>query len=78
MLGHELGEWVRVGEAGGCMSAMLDVASARLQREWDQSLARRLSWLEPAMLTLVGVFVLVVALALILPVIGMTKSLGVG
>ena len=78
MLGHELGEWVRVGEAGGCMSAMLDVASARLQREWDRSLTRRLALLEPAMLTLVGVFVLVVALALILPVIGMTKSLGVG
>ena len=60
------------------MSAMLNVASARLQREWDRSLTRRLALLEPAMLTLVGVFVLVVALALILPVIGMTKSLGVG
>lgn len=78
MLGHELGEWVRVGEAGGCMAAMLDVAAARLQREWDNALSRRLALLEPVMLTVVGVYVLVVALALILPMIGMTKGLGLG
>lgn len=78
MFGHELAEWVRVGEAGGCMASMLDVASERLQRDWDRALTRRLALLEPAILTLVGVFVLVMALALILPVVGMTKSLGIG
>ncbi len=78
MFGNELAEWVRVGEAGGCISAMLDVASERLKRDWDRALTRRLALLEPAILTLVGVFVLVMALALILPVVGMTKSLGVG
>ncbi len=78
MFGRELAEWVRVGEAGGCISSMLDVASERLQRDWDRALTRRLALLEPAILTLVGVFVLVMALALILPVVGMTKSLGVG
>lgn len=78
MFGRELAEWVRVGEAGGCISSMLDVASERLQRDWDRALTRRLALLEPAILTLVGIFVLVMALALILPVVGMTKSLGVG
>ncbi len=78
MFGRELSEWVRVGEAGGCISSMLDVASARLQRDWDRALTRRLALLEPAILTVVGIFVLVMALALILPVIGMTRSLGAG
>lgn len=77
-VGRELGEWVRVGEAGGCLGPMLDVAAGRMQREWERTLARRLALLEPAILALVGLFVLVLALALILPVMGMTRSLGGG
>ena len=77
-IGRELGDWVRVGEAGGCLGPMLDVAAGRLQREWDRALSRRLALLEPAILAGVGLFVLVLALALILPVLGMTRSLGAG
>lgn len=75
-IGRELGDWVRVGEAGGCLGPMLDVAAGRLRREWDRALSRRLALLEPAILAAVGLFVLVLALALILPVLGMTRSLG--
>ncbi len=78
VMGAELAEWIRVGEAGGCLPAMLDAAAARLRREWERALARRLALLEPALLAGVGLFVLVLALALILPVVGMTRALGMG
>lgn len=74
VFGRELGEWVRVGEAGGCLGAMLDVAAERMQRTWNNSLSRSLALLEPSLLAAVGLFVLVLALALLLPVIGMTRT----
>ncbi|MGI5869210.1 MAG: type II secretion system F family protein [Kiritimatiellia bacterium] len=77
-IGREIGDWVRVGEAGGCLEAMLDAAAGRLQREWDRALTRRLALLEPAILAAVGLFVLVLALALILPVVGMARAIGAG
>jgi general secretion pathway protein F len=78
MFGAGLSEWVRVGEAGGCLAAMLDVAAAKMQRTWDRALSRLLILLEPAMLAAVGLFVMALALALILPVIGMTRAIGAG
>lgn len=78
LIGGELAEWIRVGEAGGCISPMLDAAAARLRREWERALAHRLALLEPVLLATVGVFILVMSLALILPVVGMTRALGIG
>ena len=75
IFGSELGEWVRVGEAGGCLGTMLDVAAERMQRAWNRSLSRTMSLLEPTLLAAVGLFVMVLALALLLPVIGMTRTL---
>lgn len=77
-IGRELGEWVKVGEAGGCVTAMLDVAAGRFGRQWDRTLTRRLAMLEPLMLCAVGLFVLLVALAMILPIVSMTKNIGLG
>lgn len=75
-IGHDLGDWVRVGEAGGCLAAMLDVAAQRLERTWERTLNRRLALLEPTLLASVGAFVLILALALILPILSMTQTLG--
>jgi general secretion pathway protein F len=63
-----LGEWVRVGEAGGCLEDMLDVAAQRAQAQWERSVTRVLSLFEPVVLVVVGAFVLAVALAVLMPI----------
>ena len=67
-----LAEWTRVGEAGGCLDAMLDVAAARSGAAWDRFCERALALFGPVVLVAVGVFVLLVALAVLLPVTAMS------
>ena len=67
-----LAEWARVGEAGGCLDAMLDVAAARAGNAWKRFSERALSLFGPAVLVAVGAFVLAVALAVLLPVTSLT------
>ena len=69
-----LAEWTRVGEAGGCLDAMLDVAAARSGAAWNRACERAMALFGPAVLVAVGVFVLIVALAVLLPVTSMTLS----
>ena len=71
-----IAEWTRVGEAGGCLDEMLDVASARAGAAWDRFCERAMALFGPAVLVVVGAFVLVVALAVLLPVTSMTAGLG--
>jgi len=75
VVGPELHEWVRAGEAGGCLPRMLGVACERLRRQWRIELERKLALLEPVILLLVGLFVLLTALAMILPVVGISQSI---
>ncbi len=70
-----LAEWIRVGEAGGCLDRMLETAARREQAEWERSTARLLTLFEPAVLVAVGLFVLAVALAVLLPVTAMTRGI---
>lgn len=67
-----LAEWARVGEAGGCLDAMLEVAAARAGSAWDRFSERTLALFGPVVLVAVGAFVLVVALAVLLPVTSLT------
>jgi len=75
VVGPELHEWVRAGEAGGCLPRMLGVACERLRRQWRLELDRKMALLEPVILLLVGIFVLLTALAMILPVVGISQSI---
>jgi type II secretory pathway component PulF len=75
-LAPHLVEWLRVGEAGGCLDAMLDVPALRAQAAWDRSVARVLALFEPVVLVCVGAFVLAVALAILLPVTALTRGIG--
>lgn len=77
-LGEELAQWIRVGEAGGCLPEMLYAASRRLDAAASRILATRLSLLGPALLALVGAFVLALSLALLLPVVQLSTSAGLG
>ncbi len=75
-LGVELAQWIRVGEAGGCLPAMLSVASSRLDARASRTLSARIALLEPSLLAAVGLFTLALALALLLPVLNLTKLAG--
>jgi len=71
-----LTEWMRVGEAGGCLDAMLLVAAQRAQSGWEKAMSRLLTLFEPLVLVCVGLFVLAVALAVLLPVTSLTRAIG--
>ena len=68
-VGPALAQWVRVGEAGGCLPQMLAVAAGRLRARWERLLSGRLALLGPVLLALVGLFVFVLALGLLLPML---------
>ena len=75
-LAGALREWVRVGEAAGCMEAMLTVAAERAETVWNRACERAFALIGPVILVCVGVFVLAVALAVLLPVTLMTLQVG--
>lgn len=70
-----LAGWVQVGETGGSLDRMIENAGKRFQQQWDRYLARRLTFLEPALIILIGGFVLLVVLAILLPIVALNQSL---
>jgi len=70
-----LSGWVQVGEASGALARMLDSAADRLQQQWERFLTRRMNMLEPALILMIGVFVLLVVLAVLLPILTLNQHL---
>jgi type II secretory pathway component PulF len=54
---------------------MLAGAAARYRQQWERWVRRFLALLEPALLLVVGLFVLLVALAVLMPVLSMNSQL---
>ena len=73
-VGSSIAQWVRVGEAGGCLPQMLSVAADRLRARWERTLSTRLALLGPVLLALVGLFVLALALGLLLPMLSVAGA----
>lgn len=67
--------WVEAGEASGDLSGMLESAAHRYQLQWDRLVNRFLALLEPALVIVIGVFVLLVALAILMPLLAMNQQL---
>jgi len=67
--------WVEVGEASGSLADLLDRAAARCQAQWERYLSRSLALLEPALLLIVGGFVLLIVLSVLLPVFSLSTSI---
>lgn len=67
--------WVQVGEASGALARMLDSAADRLQQQWERFLTRRMNMLEPMLILIIGVFVLLVVLAVLLPILTLNQHL---
>ncbi len=70
-----LGGWIEAGEASGTLSELMDRAGRRLEQQWSQHLTRALNALEPALILIVGAFVLVIALAVLLPILSLNQTL---
>ncbi len=76
ILGEELPGWAMAGEASGGLSELMEHAARGQQRAWERGLRRALALLEPIMIVGVGVLILVVALAVLLPMLRMNRGLG--
>ena len=67
--------WVRVGEAGGGMARLLSSAAQRYGLQWRRFLKLHLSFLEPLIILLIGGFVLLITLAVLLPILNISKGM---
>ncbi len=70
-----LAAWVQAGEAGGNLKGLLDNAAQRFQQSWDRLASRGMMLLEIGMTLVVGLFVTLIALAVLLPVLQMNKGI---
>ena len=70
-----LAAWVQAGEAGGNLTGLLDNAAQRFQQSWDRLASRGVVLLEIGMTLAVGLFVALIALAVLLPILQMNKGL---
>lgn len=75
-VGPILAPWVAVGEKAGGLPAMLGRAAARAGEEFDRMLRRAMGLLEPALIGAVGLVVLLVALAVVRPMLELTTTGG--
>lgn len=75
-LSVSLPAWIQAGEASGALQKLLDTAGDAFQNRWSRFVARTLSWLEPLLILLIGIFVLLVTLSVLLPILSMNKLLG--
>jgi general secretion pathway protein F len=74
-LGPALAGWIRIGEAGGGLPGLLDAAADRLAAQWERRVGLCLSLLEPALILAIGAFVMLVTLAVLLPIFGLSRGL---
>ncbi len=70
-----LAAWVQAGEAGGNLTGLLDNAAQRFQQSWDRLATRGVLVLEIGMTLVVGLFVTLIALAVLLPILQMNKGI---
>ena len=70
--------WVQAGEASGSLAALLEHASLRFQRQWERAMNRLVALVEPTLIIVVGVFVLLVMLAILLPVMQFRDAMAGG
>ncbi len=73
-LSTSLPGWIQAGEASGKLAELLENAGTRFQQQWDRLVSRTLTILEPALILVVGGFVLVVALSILLPILSLNQT----
>lgn len=74
VLGPSLGSWVKAGEASGDLPGMFNHAAGRYQQQWHAFVQRAVNMIEPALIVVVAVFVLIIALAILLPIMSINQQ----
>lgn len=72
----EVVQMLRVGEKSASLGKVADKISDQYQREIDNSLKKMSSVFEPVMILIVGVFVALLALAIMAPIFNLTTAVG--
>ncbi len=75
VLREDLPGWAMAGEASGDLSGLFRHAARGHQRAWDRNLRRLLALLEPLLIVMVGMLILWVALAVLLPMLRLNRGL---
>jgi len=75
ILQEDLPGWIRAGEASGDLPDLLRHAASGHERSWKRGVDRLLSLLEPVLIIAVGILILLVALAVLLPMLRMNQML---
>jgi len=74
-LSGSLPGWIQAGEASGNLGGLLEQAAIRSQQAWERMIARSMEMLEPLLILIIGVLVLILALAVLLPVLSLNNAL---
>jgi general secretion pathway protein F len=74
-LSASLPGWIQAGEASGKLEDLLENAGDRYQQQWDKMITRGLGILEPALILTVGLFVLLIALSILMPVMSLNQAM---
>lgn len=74
LLRESLASWIRAGEAGGTLVAILDHAGGRLEAEYGRRAGRGVLFLEVSLTLAVGAGVALVALAVLLPILQINQG----
>lgn len=75
LLGGLLVGWAKVGETSGALPKMLRTAAHSLAAQWERRVSRLMSFVEPALILMIGGFVLLVALSVLLPILSISRGL---
>lgn len=75
VLSVDLPGWARAGEASGELAPLLRHAARGHQRAWDRALRRVLALVEPLLIVGVGLLILLVALAILLPMLRLNQGI---
>ncbi|MGD9873584.1 MAG: type II secretion system F family protein [Kiritimatiellia bacterium] len=67
--------WIQAGEASGALPDLLAKAGMRYQMRWQRMIGRSLEVLEPVLIIFVGALVLLLALAVLTPILSLNSSL---
>jgi general secretion pathway protein F len=74
-LAETLPGWIQVGEASGELDRLLNNAADRYEERWERFSTKAMSIMEPALILVIGGFVLLVTLAVLLPVLSLSRGL---
>ncbi len=70
-----LASWIQAGEASGSLDTLLHTAAERMQQQWTKFLNNALNLIGPLLILMVGAFVLLIALAILLPILSLSQGI---